>query len=73
MITFLKNETYGYDSRYSLKILWSQYTTLTWYGELNIFMFQCKSHLLNPFKPRSYKRDSSKQCRPRSDAAERGV
>ena len=32
MVTFLKNETYGYGSQYSLKNLWSVYPTVTWYG-----------------------------------------
>ena len=31
MVTFLKNETYGYSSLYSLKNLWRLYPTVTWY------------------------------------------
>ena len=32
MVTFLKNETYRYGSRFSLKNLWSLYPTVTWHG-----------------------------------------
>ena len=37
------------------------------------YWFHVRIHLINPYNLVSHKKDTDKQCRPRSDAAERDV